>query len=102
MSEVIEGIYMITADHIDQIAEKLYEKILEARKNPSNFGETCNKNEAAQILGVTRCTVYNMVKDGRIKTTADGKRIVTSSVVSYMEKNPESFKSGRRGRKKYV
>lgn len=96
---------MITGDHIDQIVDRLYKKILEARNDPRKYGESCNKNEAAEILGVTRCTVYNMLKDGRIKSTSDGKRIVTSSVVAYkegMDKNPEAFKAGRRRRKTYV
>ena len=37
MSEVIEGIYMITGDHIDQIVDRLYKKILEARNDPSKY-----------------------------------------------------------------
>ena len=106
MAEVMDGkIYMITDDQIDKIADILYQKILEARRTPSEIGETCNKNDAAKLLGVTRCTVYNMIKDGRIRTTSDGRRVVTQSIDEYkntVEKDPNSFKKKRRGRKSYV
>lgn len=106
MVEVMDGkICMITDDQIDKIADILYQKILEARRTPSEIGETCNKNDAAKLLGVTRCTVYNMIKDGRIRTTSDGRRVVTQSIDEYkktVKKDPNSFKKQRRGRRSYV
>ena len=106
MVGVMDGrICMITDDQIDQIVDRLYQRVLEARRTPNEIGETCNKNDAAKLLGVTRCTVYNMIKDGRIRTTSDGRRVVTQSIDEYknkVEKDPNSFKKQRRGRRSYV
>lgn len=106
MAEVMDGkICMITDAQIDKIADIIYQKILEARRTPNEIGETCNKNDAAKLLGVTRCTVYNMIKDGRIRTTSDGRRVVTQSIDEYkntIEKDPNSLKKQRRGRRSYV
>ena len=106
MANVMDGkICMITDDHIDKIVDRLYQKIMEARNTPSEIGETCNKNDAAKLLGVTRCTVYNMIKDGRLRVTTDGRRVVTQSIDAYKnmsEKDPDGIKKQRRGRKSYV
>ena len=106
MANVVDGkICLITDDQIDKIVDRLYRKIMEARNTPSEIGETCNKNDAAKLLGVTRCTVYNMIKDGRIRATSDGRRVVTQSIDEYknmIEKDHNSFKKQRRGQKSYV
>lgn len=106
MANVMDGkICMITDDQIDKIVDRLYQKIMEARNTPSEIGETCNKNDAAKLLGVTRCTVYNMIKDGRLRVTTDGRRVVTQSIDEYKnmnEKDPDGIKKQRRGRKSYV
>lgn len=106
MANVVDGkICLITDDQIDKIVDRLYQKIIEARNTPSEIGETCNKNDAAKLLGVTRCTVYNMIKDGRLRSTSDGRRVVTESIDEYknkVEKEPDSFKRYRKGRKSYV
>ena len=78
---------------------------MEARNTPSEIGETCNKNDAAKLLGVTRCTIYNMIKDGRIRATSDGRRVVTQSIDEYknmIEKDHNSLKKQRRGQRSYV
>lgn len=106
MARVMDGrICMITDDQIDQIVDRLYQRVLEARRTPSEIGETCNKNDAAKLLGVTRCTVYNMIKDGRIRAASDGRRVVTESIDEYknkVKKEPDSFKRDRKGRNSYV
>lgn len=106
MANVMDGkICMITDDQIDKIVDRLYQKIMEARNTPSEIGETCNKNDAAKLLGVTRCTVYNMIKDGRIRATSDGRRVVTQSIDEYknmIEKDHNSLKKQRRGQRSYV
>lgn len=62
----------------DKMHSKLWPKIQYER------GAGISKSEAARMLGVTRSTVYNMVKDGRIKYTQDGRRIDVDSVKAYM------------------
>ena len=106
MANVVDGkICLITDDQIDKIVDRLYQKIMEARNTPGEIGETCNKNDAAKLLGVTRCTVYNMIKDGRIRATSDGRRVVTQSIDEYknmIEKDHNSSKKQRRGQRSYV
>lgn len=47
-------------------------------------GEYVDKSTAARILGVTRVTVYAMLKDGRIKGTCSGRRVDVRSIARYM------------------
>lgn len=48
-------------------------------------GEEMTKQTASEVLGVTRRTVYNMIRDGRLLENECG-RIVTDSVTEYMAK----------------
>lgn len=47
-------------------------------------GEVVNKAVAARMLGVTRCTIYAMIKDGRIDASCDGKAVNVRSIARYM------------------
>lgn len=47
-------------------------------------GTAVDKTEAAKILGVTRATIYAMIKDGRLTTMCEGTRISVSSIYKYM------------------
>ena len=59
------------------------EAILEAMR--VEHGDEMTKQTASEVLGVTRCTIYNMIGDGRLEENENG-RIVTDSVISYMNK----------------
>lgn len=48
-------------------------------------GEIVSKPVAARILGVSRTTIDNMLKDGRLKPTCEGKRVYTRSIAQYMD-----------------
>lgn len=48
------------------------------------YGKYVDKSTAARILGVTRATVYAMLKDGRIKGACEGKRVDVRSIARYM------------------
>lgn len=48
------------------------------------YGEYVNKTVAADILGVTRATVYNMLEDGRLRAAHQGGRVSMESIFSYM------------------
>ena len=106
MSETREmpmnGIYMITQEQIVQIIRGVMEAVKEEKKLSKKLGETCTKEDAARAIGVTRCTIYNMIADGRLKTNADGKRVLTQSVYDYLEKIKRGEAITRRGRKRYV
>ena len=58
----------------------------------NNYGEYVDKSTAAQILGVTRATVYAMLKDGRIKGACSGRRVDVRSIARYMY-SPRGMKS---------
>ena len=47
-------------------------------------GKYVDKTTAARILGVTRATVYAMLKDGRIKGACSGRRVDVRSIARYM------------------
>lgn len=48
------------------------------------YGEHVDKPTAAQILGVTRQTLYAMLADGRLQGAYGGKRVDVRSVARYM------------------
>lgn len=49
------------------------------------YGEYVDKTVAAQILGVTRATVYAMLADGRIRGACSGRRVDVRSIARYMQ-----------------
>jgi excisionase family DNA binding protein len=48
------------------------------------YGEYVDKTMTAQILGVTRATVYAMLSDGRIEGACSGRRVSVRSIANYM------------------
>lgn len=69
----------------------------EARKEEAlinKYGEYVDKSTAARILGVTRATVYAMLKDGRIKGACGGRRVDVRSIARYMY-SPSGMKKHR-------
>ena len=57
---------------------------LSAKSLIAKYGESVNKKDAAKILGVTRATVYAMLKDGRITICGDSKRVSVRSIGKYL------------------
>lgn len=62
----------------------------------TKYGESVDKTVAAQILGVTRATVYTMIKDGRISECGKSKRVSVRSIMTYLGLRNESLQSGRK------
>ena len=56
-----------------------------------------SKSKAADVLGVTRTTVYTMIVDGRLDENAMGK-VTTSSVIDLMIKRAETTTRKPRGK----
>lgn len=65
----------------------------------SRYAWTLDKKTAAGILGVTRATVYAMIRDGRLSELPDG-RISASSVADYMDGNGGQSVPLKRGKKR--
>lgn len=68
------------------------------QRRPTLLGaETMSKSAAARILGVTRQTVYEMLRDGRLKADHRGK-LLAGSVNALMNmrgrKNDEEIHAG--------
>ena len=101
--ESVTTLYTLTESQLEAIADLVVSKMIARQTNSELKSATCNKVEAARFLGVTRLTIYNMVDDGRIKATADGRRIVTQSLVDYRDGVQSGrIKTSNRGKKKYV
>ena len=49
-----------------------------------NHGEFVDKTTAAQILGVTRQTIYALIADGRLQVGCAGKRVNVYSIAAYL------------------
>ena len=47
-------------------------------------GKYVDKSTAARILGVTRATVYAMLKDGRIEGACSGRRVDVRTIARYL------------------
>lgn len=61
----------------------------------AKYGQHVNKSCAAEIIGVTRATVYAMLADGRLESVCYGKRVSVQSIALYLS-------SGRGGQKRKV
>lgn len=50
----------------------------------TKYGQHVNKSCAAKIIGVTRATVYAMLKDGRLEGVCYGKHVSIQSIARYL------------------
>ncbi|MGN0776036.1 MAG: helix-turn-helix domain-containing protein [Candidatus Ventricola sp.] len=57
------------------------------------YGEYVDKTAAAQILGVTRATVYKMLDDGRIEGACGGKRVDVRSIARFINQRKGDAKA---------
>lgn len=79
-------------DRMERRVCALESLVCDIRETESNMNEemhkrhcvAVSKSDAARMLGVSRATVYTMVKDGRLTATSDGKRVMTRSIVAYL------------------
>ena len=60
------------------------------------YGEYVDKTAAAEILGVTRATVYAMLSDGRIDAACAGRRVDVRSIARYMTCSTSAKRRGRK------
>ena len=77
---------VMALEKLAQIGELFWDDSL-ARKEKALIdmhGEHVDKSTAARILGVTRATVYAMLKDGRIKGACSGRRVDVRSIARHL------------------
>lgn len=70
---------------IDSALHSLTPMMVAQEKLVDKFGEFVDKTVAAQILGVTRATIYAMIADGRLSVGYEGKRVSVRSISDYMQ-----------------
>lgn len=65
-----------------------YARIETNRENEmvKRYGECVNKTYAARIMGVTRVTVYAMIRDGRIRSAMGGRSVDVRSIARHIER----------------
>ena len=77
---------VLTLEKLAQIGELFRDESLMRTEQElvDMHGKYVDKSTAARILGVTRATVYAMLKDGRIEGACEGKRVDMRSIARYM------------------
>lgn len=100
-----EAVYTLTGDQLKQFAHHILAEFIESEEKTDAifFKKTCGKSEAARYLKVNRLTIYNMIKDGRLKTNSSGK-VLVQSIIDYegARNQNERAKLNKRGNKVYV
>lgn len=56
------------------------------------YGWFVDKSVAAEIIGVSRQTVYKMLADGRLTAACAGKRVDVRSIAEYLRRSSEHEK----------
>lgn len=101
-----EMFYMVTGEQLKQFANQLLAAFIDSQKktDPIFLKKTCSKSEAARYLKKNRVTIYNMINDGRLKASVDGK-VITSSIFDYENgstSDEKGFVTNKRGNRVYV
>ena len=56
----------------------------------NEHGEYVDKTVAAKLIGVTRATIYAMLRDGRLTAAYEGKRVCVRSIYRYINKEKKN------------
>ncbi len=80
----------LTAEQMGEIARMV---AAEMPKRPADrtadmverYGEACSKETAAQIIGVSRSTMYRMIEAGQVSMACAGTRVDVRSLADYIE-----------------
>ena len=90
---------VLTLEKIAQIGELFRDDSLMRTEKAliDTHGKYVDKSTAARILGVTRATVYAMLKDGRIEGACEGKRVDVRSIARYMFAGKPKNRRNRHG-----
>ncbi len=77
---------VLTLEKLAQIGELLRDdSLMRTEKELVDMhGKYVDKSTAARILGVSRATVYAMLKDGRIKGACSGRSVDVRSIARHL------------------
>lgn len=70
---------------LEKKVNSILESAVREKALVKQYGECVDKTKAAQILGVTRVTVYAMLGDGRLKGSMNGKKVDVRSICRLLE-----------------
>ena len=74
---------------LEKKVNSILESAVREKALVKQYGECVDKTKAAQILGVTRVTVYAMLGDGRLKGSMNGKKVDVRSICRLLESGGE-------------
>ena len=64
------------------------------------YGLYVSKTKAAEILGITRATIYAMINDGRLTGKMGGTRVSVESIEQFIESPRTGSKFGKKHKHK--
>ena len=87
--------YVPLTGELAQIMQLREERLSRAEQMVKTWGECCNRVTAARILSRDRSTIYEMLRDGRLRTACEGKMVDVRSIAEYLER-PQAMDSQAR------
>lgn len=84
--------YVPLTGELAQIMQLREERLSRAEQMVRTWGECCNRVTAARILSRDRSTIYEMLRDGRLRTACEGKMVDVRSIAEYLER-PQAIDS---------
>lgn len=84
--ERIERFERIVSDLVASVRKEIPEPSTIDKENElfAQYGESVDKTCAANIIGVTRATIYAMLMDGCLESCFSGRKVTTRSIARYM------------------
>ena len=85
MSDSLQNDFERRLSQLEEKVDSILESAVREKAFVKQYGECIDKIKAAQILGVTRVTVYAMLGDGRLKGSMNGKKVDVRSICRLLE-----------------
>lgn len=85
MNDALQNDFERRLSQLEERVDSILEGAIREKALVKQYGECVDKTKAAQILGVTRVTVYAMLGDGRLKGSMNGKKVDVRSICRLLE-----------------
>ena len=85
MNDALQNDFERRLSQLEERVDSILEGAIREKALVKQYGECVDKTKAAQILGVTRVTVYKMIDDGRLKASMNGKKVDVRSICRLLE-----------------